>query len=492
MVLAAGAGALLAVTDDGSPPVVAPKDPVRIQVGNAPIGPPVKLGFLGLSLEYPSLSAYAGRDPSALNPPFVRLIRDLSPDGSPVIRFGGDSTDWTRWPTGGQAKPPWSRYVLTPRWMALARAVARETGARLIPGINFEADSPALAGAESRALLDGLGRNPIAAFELGNEPEVYGEIGWYTNSAGVSVLGRRPSYGFRAYIADYRAISSALPRSVPLAGPALALTWSLRTASRFISANPGVRIFTFHFYPLKRCYNPRSSPTYPTLAHLLSARATAAPPGTRAAVAAAHARGVEVRVDEVNSVSCRGLRGLSDAFASALWVLNALPRLAQAGVDGVNIHTLPHASYQPFAFTRVAGSWQASVKPLFYGLILFARAAPAGARLLPTSHPSVSGLQTWATRGPGRAIRVVMTNASAVRRFTLAIRPPGGVTSAKLERLTAPGLTAKSGVTLAGQRFDAAAVLSGRRRITLLQPVQGRYIIVLPPASAALLTFRRA
>jgi hypothetical protein len=170
--------------------------------------------------------------------------------------------------------------------------------------------------------------------------------------------------------------------------------------------------------------------------------------------------------------------------------LNALPRLAQAGVDGVNIHTLPDVAYQPFAFTHVAGSWQASVKPLFYGLIMFARAAPAGARLVGTSYPTVSGLRTWATRGPGNTVRVVLTNATTARRLTLAVRPPGRVSSASLARLTAPGLTATSGVTLAGQSFDPAASLSGRRQAPLLQAVQGRYVVVLPPASAALLTLR--
>lgn len=488
----AAAAALVAAASDRSSPADASKDAITVRVGATPISPPVKPGFVGLSLEYPSLLAYAGPDPHAPNPLFVRLLRDLALDGSPVIRIGGDTTDWTWWPIDGAAKPPWARYVLTPRWIAVARAVAVAGGARLIPGINLEADSPRLAGAESRALLDGLGRNLIAAFELGNEPEVYGEIGWYKNSAGAGVLGRPPSYGFRAYVSDYRAISTALPATVPLAGPALALTWPLSTADRFLAANPRVQIFTFHFYPLKRCYNAPSSPTYPTLARLLASRATDPPPGTQLAAAAAHSRGVELRVDEVNSVSCRGLRGLSDSFASALWVLNALPRLAQAGVDGVNVHTLPHAPYQPFSLSDAGGRPRASVKPVFYGLLLFARAAPAGARLLATSQPAVSGLQTWATRGPGRTIRVVMTNDSPLRRLTLAVRPPGRTGSATLERLTAPGLTALWGVRLAGQAVGGSALLSGRRRTTTLQPVQGRYVVALPPASAALLTLRLA
>jgi Glycosyl hydrolase family 79 C-terminal beta domain len=494
--VAVGAAAVIAAARvNGDPTAILPKDAVRVNVGNAPTTAALRPEFVGLSTEFTSLLPYAGTNPDAINPTFVRLVEGLAPGASPVIRIGGDSTDWSWLPTAGGARPPWAQFVLTRRWIAVARALAAATGGRLIVGINLEADSRGLAGAEARALLGGVGRKRIIAFELGNEPEVYGEIGWYNDAAGVGVLGRPSSYGFDSYLPDYRAISSALPRSVPLAGPALALTWPLSVANRFLSANPRVRIFTFHFYPLKRCYNPRNSPTYPTLAHLMALRSAEAPPGTAAAVTAAHARGAEVRVDEVNSVSCRGLAGLSDSFASALWIVDTLFHMARAGVDGVNIHTLPDASYQPFTFSRTDGRWEARVKPIYYGLMLFGRAAPPGSRLLPTSHPPDDEFRTWATRGSRGTVRVVLINDSVSRALTLAVRPPRPVGSAALERLTAPGLTATSGVTLAGQTFGSVtttAVLSGTPRVSALQPIQNRYVVEVPPASAALLTLRPA
>ena len=477
----------------GAPAAAPPRRAIAVEVASGPAGARIPAGFVGLSTEYSALSAYTGRDPDAINPTFIRLVKNLAPRGSPVIRFGGDTTDWTWWPTAGVSRPPWARYVLTPLWIALARALGVATGARLILGINFEADSRELAGSEARALLDGIGRTQIAAFELGNEPEVYGEIGWYANASGMAVLGRRRGYRFPAYLADYSSIGSALPRQAPLAGPALALTWPLRIAGRFLRANPRVGLFTFHFYPLKRCFNSPSSASYPTLAHLLSPRAGGPPAGTRIAVAAAHARGVEVRVDEVNSVSCRGLPGLSDTFASALWVPDALFKLAQAGVDGVNIHTLPGASYELFSFTRSAGRWEASVRPMYYGLLLFNEAAPAGSRLLPTVHQPDAMLRTWATRGTRGTVRVMLINDSSERQETVAVRVPGPARSATLERLTAPALTASSGVRLGGQSYgslSASAELTGTPRSSSLRPVRSRYIVELPPASAALLTVR--
>ena len=69
-------------------------------------------GFVGLSLEYPAVAAYAGTDPSALNPVFVQLIRNLNPGQLPVLRIGGDSTDWTWWPVAGMSQPAGVNYTL--------------------------------------------------------------------------------------------------------------------------------------------------------------------------------------------------------------------------------------------------------------------------------------------------------------------------------------------------------------------------------------------
>jgi hypothetical protein len=489
--VAAAAAAAVTLTFGGSDPAARlPRGAIGVEVGAA-TGQTIRPGFVGISLEYTSLLRYAGADPRAPNPTFVRLLRNLTPYGAPVIRIGGDSTDWTWWPLAGVAKPPGVSYALTPRWIAVARATARKLGARLVLGVNLEADSGRVAGGEARALLHGIGSRYVSAFELGNEPEAYPTIGWYTNPHGVSVPGRPPDYGVRAYIADYAAISRWLPAGVPLAGPALASTGWLGSAPEFLAANPRVRLLTFHFYPLRRCDIPRRSRIYPTIPHLLAPAAAAPAANLRPAIAAARARGVAVRVDELNTVSCKGKLGVSNTFASALWVSDALFRMARAGVDGVNVHTLARASYAPFAFTRRDGRWLAEVRPLYYGLLLFGRAAPAGARLLSTRHPALGGLETWATRGPGGTVRVLIINDSPTRRLVLAVRAPRPAASAQLQRLRAPGLAATSGVTLAGQSYgalSATARLTGRRRLIELEPVAGRFVLTLPAASAALLT----
>ncbi len=179
-----------------------PRTAVRISIGRTPFSRAIPAGFIGFSIEYPSVVAYAGPDPAAPNPLFLRLVRDLTPDQAPVIRVGGDTTDWTWWTTPGVDKPAGIRYTLNRRWIAVARATARALDARLILGINFESDRRAVAATEASALLKGIGRKYIAGFELGNEPEVYGSLGWYTTPGGVGVPGRAPSYELSSFLGD--------------------------------------------------------------------------------------------------------------------------------------------------------------------------------------------------------------------------------------------------------------------------------------------------
>lgn len=492
--------AFLVVATVGQAGPAIPGDAVRINVAATPVSRPVPAGFTGLSIEYRSAPYYFGTGPGAPNPLFISLVRQLTDGQSPVIRFGGDTTDWTWWPTPGVSQPPGIRYTLTPRWIQATRAAATALDARLILGINFESDSAGIAATEADALLTGLGASHVAGFELGNEPEVYGTLGWYANAAGVGVPGRPVGYGFDAYLRDYRRVSAALASSVPLVGPASGAPQWLGGLGRYLRANPRVGLVTFHRYPLHRCFTPRNSPDYPTIANLLAPAASRGPADSlQQAIDVAHARGLPFRADELNSVSCGGARGVSNTFASALWALDTLFNMARVGADGVNIHTFRKAIYEPFAFSHAGGRWTARVRPMYYGLLLFARAAPPGARLLRTTtsrspasstHPA-SDLRVWATHARDGRVRVILINDSLHRWVTTAVRAPGDAGDATVQRLRAPRVGARGGITIAGQSFGAkttTAALNGPLRQTALTPVQGRFVVRLPPASADLLT----
>jgi hypothetical protein len=451
------------------------------------VGAPIPSGFVGLSFELPSLLSYAGGDPGTIDPVFAQLIRNLAPGQRPVLRIGGDSTDWSWYPVAGMREPPWVRYALSPGWFAVARSLAGAVNARVIVGVNLEANSPIVASAEARALVDGIGRGSMDAVELGNEPELYGSYNWYRDRDGVGVRGRGHGYSVSVYSRQFAAIAEALPR-IPLAGPSVgSAKWS-RQLGRFLRSNRTVTVATLHRYPLKRC----RSTTYHTAAELLSERssiglATSVAPYVRLA---AHL-GDAVRIDEMNSISCGGQPGLSDTFASALWSLDALFAMARIGVAGVNIHTRPNGVNQPFAVAQVDGSWTARVYPIYYGMLMFAEATPAGSRLLRTSGVARAAVRVWATRAPDGRVRVVLINTSRSGAARFAVRVGRRTGPGSLERLLAPSLGAATGVTLAGRTFDPETTTGepiGVQRVETATATSGEYLLELPAVSAAMLT----
>jgi len=464
--------------------------PLPLTVSTAPAVRAIPPGFLGLSLEYPAVEAYAGSDPKAVNPVFEQLIRNLAPGQAPNLRIGGDTTDWTWWPVPGVAKPHGVRYTIGDNWAAVTSALAHGVGARLILGINLELDSKADAATEARALLAAIGPDSIQALELGNEPELYGSFSFYKNAAGRHFNGRPASYDFSKYLLDFARIAGSLP-GVPLAGPATGGPKWIPELGRFLRAEPRVTLATLHRYPLQLCFRPAASPAYPTVAHILAPTASEGLADSVAPlVGAAHSRHIALRIDEMNSVSCGGAPGVSNAFASALWVLDSVFEMARVGVDGVNIHTYPKAPYELFTFAHDGDSWSGSVAPEYYGLEMFAQAAPAGAHLLKTTG-SLGNIRAWATRAPNGTIHVVLINDYTAQSRTIALRVPGAGGTATLERLRAPGVSARTGVTLGGQSFGTATttgLLSGPSDATTVKAANGDYLVKLPQASAAMLT----
>jgi hypothetical protein len=466
---------------------------VRIDAGVSatPYGSATPTGFLGLSLEFSAVERYAGTDPAALNPVFLALVRNLDPDRSPVLRIGGDSADWTWWPVPGVARPRGVTFALDDRWAAVTEALASALHAHLILGLNLEAGSPTVANFEANALLRAIPASTITAFQLGNEPELYASFPWYWASAGHGVTGRRAPYSFADFQADFTRVAAQLPPHA-LAGPTVGGPGWMPHLGGFLRAEPAVRVATVHRYPLQLCHTARDSDRFPSVDNLLSASAsTQFADSFVAPVRTAHAHGVPLRIDELNTVACGADRAVSETFASALWALDTLFALRRVGVDGVQMHTFPGAGYELFPMRR-GRQWSASVQPEYYGLMMFAAAAPPGSRLLRVTAPSLDGLSLWATAGPDHEVRVVLINKSTTTTVTTRLRVPAARGAGTLVRLTGMSPGSARGVALGGQSFGQSTT-TGRLpapRATPVAPVAGRYVVTVPPASAALLALR--
>jgi hypothetical protein len=200
---------------------------------------------------------------------------------------------------------------------------------------------------------------------------------------------------------------------------------------------------------------------------------------------------VALRIDEMNTDSCGSVPSVDHGFVSALWALDASFEMARVGVDGINLHSYPTAPYGLFTFTRAHGKWQGNVSPEYYGLEMFAQAAPPGARLLKLSGSLGGDVREWATRAPDGTLHVVLINDDTAQSRTVAVRIAGATGPATLERLRGKSISASTGVTLGGQSFGSSTetgALTGRSTNTSVAPTNGTYAVRVPPASAAMLT----
>lgn len=473
--------------------------PASLSVTPTPIGRPIPSDFLGMAFEYGSVPSWVGPDPARPNPVLVQLIRNLNPTGRPVIRIGGLSTDHSWWPTPGMAQPRGVTYALGPAWAQSVAGLARAVNARLVLGINLEANNGRLAHTEADQFLATIGRRYVTALDIGNEPPLYDSMPWYRVQAGKlipwyrdegsEVFSRGLSWGPRPFVADYARILNALPQ-VPIAGPDTQQPSWFAAYRRFLSPRSRVRMLVSHGYGLNSCVKHPASAAYPSIAHLLSDYALHDLLGQLTPyIGLAHRNRATFRIDEMGSVTCNGRWGVSNTMASALWAAAALFSVARDGVDGVNLHSYPGLANALFDFSRASGHWTAAVHPIYYGALLFSHAAPAGSRLLRVAVRGPSSLHAWATAGPGTVRHVAVVNESRTGSVDLAVSGLTGA-PAQLERLSAPSASATSGITLGGRTFGPVTG-TGRLRPPAREAVaahHGAYAVRVPAATALVLT----
>jgi hypothetical protein len=465
--------------------------PIAVSVGNAPAGPRIRAGFVGITTEFWDMFKEEGTNPSQPDVPFENLLDALAPGGGLDIRIGGDTTDWTWWPVPGMAQPPWARWTLTPAWMAEAQKLLEDVRAHLIIGINMEADNPVIAAAEVNAIKAGIGPTVPTTFELGNEPELYSKWPFYITKTGQTVKGRPASYSFPQIDNQWNKLSAALG-DVRLAGASYSSFRALPSVEQFLHVNPGVSLLTMHTYALtpRKCQKGGSlqeSSLFDTgsLQNLGNAVGTWARLGIHSKVA--------VRVDEINAVTCGGVANFSDSMGPSLWALNILPLYAQTGITGVNFETRPNTAQNLIQPEDTAAGWEVAVQPEYYGMLAFANLTPPGSRILGVSDLDAAGLLAWAVETPQHTEHVVVTNvAGYAQRVAIDAAGTSGAATTEVLKDSSDTLTATTGVTLGGQTISPqTGQLTGTPVSSAVKPNHGAYDLKIAPATATILTVNR-
>jgi hypothetical protein len=463
--------------------------PAAAEVSLATSAPSVRVppSFLGFSTEYWTLPLWEPH--RALLERALALIH-VPGDQRQVLRIGGDSADHTFWDPRFRRMPPWA-FRVGPSWVHFAASLVRRDRLRLILDLNLVTGSSPKAASWARVARHDLPRRSIIGFEIGNEPDIYDRWSWVQQlghpQTGMPFLPRRLSAA--RYLADFRAYAHALVRvapRIPLVGPALAnpqtnFNW---LAGLITGAHPGLGLVSAHRYPYSACVR-HTARAYPSIAKVLSDNATAGLARTVIpSVQLAERSGLPFRLTEINSVTCGGVPGISDTFATALWAPDALFELMKAGVDGANVHVRAYAFNAAFALKQSGFH----ARPLLYGLILFTRTIGPGARLVPLHlrTPSTHNLKAWGVRLRNGRLHVLLLDKGP-RPVSVRLNLRAGGT-ASVERLTAPSVRAQFGVTLGGQRLDVAGRWVGARVSQQLARTRGGYTLSVPAMSADLVS----
>lgn len=476
-----------------SAPLVRAVADVRVQ------GTAVPRSFIGFSQDPAIVVSETGWPVTGVNPVLVALYRNLAAAGAgpPVLRIGGNGQDSAWWNPRGRPRPLGITIDLTPRFLRSVGRFLAAARTRAIFGLNLAIDRPEVPAEEARAVVARWPARRLLGFELGNEPNVYPHRVQGRDREDRRVYARRPGYSFADYLPELERSLRPL-RGLPVAAPSVCCSPWLEDLPELLRRDgEALRFVSLHRYPLQSCGSRPGDSGYPRAATLLAPDVMAA--NVRpiaAAVAAARRRGLDVRVTETNSVACGGGVGVSDRFPAALWAVDWMFNLAAAGVRGVNFHG-SSPLYQPFRTGFTATGYRAIVKPLYYGLLLFAQAAPHRARLLPRAHAGArtrrgAQVRVWAAvdRVDG-VVRVVLLN-EGLTGGDAVLRVPFAAGAGTVERLLAPRPLAADGITWGGRSFaspTSTGRLAGRAAGEHVPAAAGdRFRFALPAASAALLT----
>jgi hypothetical protein len=467
--------------------------PVIVTIDPFAPGTQVPQRFLGLSFEMAALdqlSRYANHGD------LVTLLRSLGPG---VLRFGGITADEdVAFTDSSTPRPAWASSTFGPEQMRDLGVLARRSGWQVLLTVGLAHDEPAAAAQEVAAAHRALGPY-LAAIEIGNEPDSYGSHGFRA----LPWIAQ----GYEEEVSEYRAAIAALTPNVSIAGPDVSGSgvfgeWGEEEA---LSQQP--TMLTGHHYPLGCAQTPP-----PSIESLLSAATRGrAAQSLETYMHVASTYRIPMRIDETNTVSCGGVPGISDTFASALWATGYITQAMTAGTAGINLQGNPTncAGYTPLCTPDPAAVAAGALRaqPEWYALLL--SRSLVGCRPLPTTvapttilpatgAPAPAPVASATTPNlvdasfscPGHSMRVVLVDDEppGASPLALTLNVGAGLSSARIMRLTAPAPSTTSGVLIAGGAVTADGSWSAPASTEHLATHAGTLSLELAPSSAALVT----
>jgi hypothetical protein len=377
--------------------------------------------FAGLSYEKSSLALPRF---AVDNADLIGMFTGL---GQSLLRIGGNSVDQMHWAAAGAGRTPGQ---VAPSDIDALAGFLEQTGWLCLYGVNLATSTPQAAATEVAYAVQSLG-DSLYGIEIGNECDLYG--GHYFQA-----------WSLQAFEALWEQFRGAILQSSPgvrLTGPASAgniSNWTIPFGQ--YAGAVQIALLTQHYYR-----GDGQSPASTDALLVSPDRALTTDLSELAAGAASI--GVPFRIAETNSFYNGGAPGISDSYASALWVIDHLFNIALAGGSGANLHGGGDGDgYTPIADNNGA---VVEARPEYYGALLFTL---AGSGALWSTSVAAAGLNVsaYTVRAADGSLHIVIVNKETNQNFKLSIDCAQPVQSAEALVMSASALDATGGVTIQG------------------------------------------
>lgn len=411
----------------------------------------------------------------------VQLFRTL---GASNVRIGGNTLDRdSLWVPQGQQppnpKPDWVQDLVTPNDIKRLRGFLDATGWKAEVGVNVGRWDPVLGQDQARTLRTVLGPK-LNSIECGNEPDQW------------PGKGLAPAdFDYAQYHARWAACADVVGTD-KIAGPDTAGTSSTWAASLAADEGKRMNMLTVHQYA--------SGPDITIDKMLAPGQVTSQLNSVASNLAAAQQAKLPMRVDEANSAYSGGIDGVSNVYASALWVIDYGLSMAQAGLEGVNIHGGLGVCNDPIwngkfqRYTPICASSTAyelaqvyQVMPIYYGIWMARQMGPG--KFLPVTVSSETNLSAYAVRGDDGRTRIALVQKDATTNAPVhvTLNVGGGNRSAKVLHMTGDALSGTA-TEVQGSTVDGSGKLApGKQDAARVR--KGTLSLDVPSGSATIVTF---
>jgi DUF971 family protein len=355
---------------------------------------------------------------------------------------------------------------------------ARSAGCKILLGLNLRDYNPSPAATEASYVMQHHSCE-LFGFEVGNEPDLYAKHHY-----------RGPTYWDSNYVREYMHYYDTIKHNNSTAvftGPGCASKYNEFTEPFRRTMGSKISMLTQHYYG----GDTTAVTVHERIDTLLSKKKLRlVSKEVDSLVKCADSSGIPFRMSECNSWDDGGKKGVSNAFASALWALDYMYKLADDGCAGVNFHGGLNGWYT--VFSKYGNIYRA--RPIAYGILAFQIGSKGKFISSSVTNNNINLDSYSVVDDTSKNIYTTIINkeTDTLQNAVINLDVDAGNSnylSAEYVRLSSPSVGDTTTVTLGGQVVDSKGIIPAYNWLPLTVSSHKTQIPV-PAGSAVVLKFK--